>query len=78
MTVQEAIKKLADNCYLQLKETICTAAGQLIDSYANSQPQKVAILKCKHKKKCGFWRAFGYCIKQIGEECTFIKEEGAE
>ena len=28
-------------------------------------------MKCKHKKKCGFYRAFGYCIKQIGEECTF-------
>lgn len=27
--------------------------------------------KCKHRKYCAFRRAFGYCIKQIGEECTF-------
>lgn len=39
MEVQEAIKKLADNGYLKLKETICMAVGQLIDSYANSKPQ---------------------------------------
>ena len=34
------------------------------------------MMKCKHKKKCGFYRAFGYCIKQIGEECTFYPKEG--
>ena len=32
------------------------------------------VNKCKHKRKCGFYRAFGYCIKQIGEECIYKSE----
>ena len=30
--------------------------------------------KCKYRKKCGFYRVFGYCIKQIGEECKNNRE----
>ena len=29
---------------------------------------------CKHIKYCLFKRAFGYCIKSIGEECEFYPE----
>lgn len=30
--------------------------------------------KCKHIKYCPFRRAYGYCIKQIGEECQIVWE----
>lgn len=29
-------------------------------------------MKCKNRKKCGFYLAFGYCIKAIGENCAEI------
>lgn len=29
--------------------------------------------KCPHYRYCMFRRAYGYCIKHIGEECTFYQ-----
>lgn len=31
-------------------------------------------MKCPHIKYCLFRRAYGYCIKSIGEECHFYEE----
>lgn len=31
-------------------------------------------MKCKIKR-CPFYRAYGYCLKQIGEECDSYKEK---
>ena len=31
-------------------------------------------MKCKNRKRCGFYLAFGYCVKAIGENCTDYKE----
>lgn len=31
-------------------------------------------MKCKNRKRCGFYLAFGYCVKEIGENCTDYKE----
>lgn len=33
-------------------------------------------MKCPHIKCCPFRRAYGYCIKVIGEECYFYDERG--
>lgn len=34
-------------------------------------------MKCKYRthKKCAFVRAYGYCIREIGEECNRYKEK---
>ena len=32
-------------------------------------------MKCKNRKKCGFYLAFGYCIRVIGEDCADLKEK---
>ena len=31
--------------------------------------------KCRRRKICGFYNAFGYCIKSIGETCGSYNEE---
>lgn len=33
---------------------------------------------CKNRKKCGFYRAFGYCIIEIGEQCDKYEEQKNE
>lgn len=33
-------------------------------------------MKCKNRKRCGFYRAYGYCIRQIGEDCKDYKAGG--
>ena len=30
-------------------------------------------MKCKNRKRCGFYLAFGYCAKAIGENCSDYK-----
>lgn len=35
-------------------------------------------MKCKYYKKCAFRKAFGYCAKQIGEDCPVILEGGGK
>lgn len=32
-------------------------------------------MKCKNRKRCGFYRAFGYCCKALGENCTCYEPE---
>ena len=34
-------------------------------------------MKCKNRKRCGFYLAFGYCAKAIGENCPDYKAEVA-
>lgn len=73
MTNEEISKniKKCKNCgaefYSVKDEYKCTKCG-----YINR------VKKCKYKKHCGFRRAFGYCIKQIGEECTFKQGGGRQ
>lgn len=31
-------------------------------------------MKCKRRNKCPFYKAYGYCIKDIGEDCKSNKE----
>ena len=31
-------------------------------------------MKCKNRKRCGFYLAFGYCVKAIGENCPDLKD----
>ena len=33
-------------------------------------------MKCKNRKRCGFYLAFGYCVKAIGENCSDYKAGG--
>ena len=33
-------------------------------------------MKCKNRKRCGFYLAFGYCVKAIGENCPDYKAGG--
>lgn len=35
-------------------------------------------MKCKHRNKCPFYKAYGYCLKQIGEDCNDYKEKKNE
>ena len=31
-------------------------------------------MKCKHRRKCFFYRAYGYCIRYVGEKCVYESE----
>lgn len=35
-------------------------------------------MKCKHRNKCPFIKAYGYCLKQIGENCNDEKRKEGE
>lgn len=50
-----------------------TSLYYLLYSLNNAINESTSLKECKYRKKCGFYRAFGYCIRQIGEECKDYK-----
>lgn len=55
-----------------MSDNLCVCCGEIIPEGKQVCPScEGKVTKCKHRKKCAFVKAFGYCIKQIGEECTF-------